>query len=65
LQDPTASVSVSAFNLMGMGIVWMTFRSDHIVGIWLEPIPGHPMSSPIIFANPMFVPASPFILSFV
>jgi hypothetical protein len=65
LQDLTMPISVSAFNLMGMGVAWMTFRSDRIVGIPLEPIPGHPMSSPIVFANPTFVPASPFVLSFV
>jgi hypothetical protein len=25
---------------------------DHIVGVWLELIPGHPMSSQIVFVNP-------------
>jgi hypothetical protein len=58
--------SVRVFNLIGMGVVGLTFQSDHIVGVWLEPILGCPVSPPIVFANLTFIiPASPSISSFV
>jgi hypothetical protein len=66
LQDSTMSVSVRVFNLIGLGIVGLMFRSDCIVGVWLEPILGRPVSPPIVFANLTFVvPAPPSISSFV
>jgi hypothetical protein len=64
-KDPQTSVSVGVrFGWYGRLYRWSSDR-DRIIGIWLEPIPGHPMSSPIVFVNPTFVPSTPFILSFV
>jgi hypothetical protein len=62
-EDPSMSISVNALSFL----LWLLLRpdicSDWIIGIWLESIPGPPISPPIVFVDPTFVPSAPFVLS--
>jgi hypothetical protein len=45
---------VCQFWLIG-ALFWLGLQSEQIVSVLLEPIPGCPVSSPIVFANPTFI----------
>jgi hypothetical protein len=65
LKDPQMSVSVGVrSDWYECSYSWSSNR-DQIISILLEPIPGRPVSSPIVFVNPMLVLPTPFVSYFV